>query len=117
MNVAFCTIGIEWSQAGSSQMLNDLRNRTGTIAVANMLPLVLLAGRNNPLIIPLGLSYDTFNMIHRWFGRIIAAEAVAHAVSFFLNKVNNGGGWNALAKALASGSTPTTGLIVSVIVQ
>ena len=112
MNVAFCTIGIEWSQSGISNMLIELRNRTGTIAVVNMIPLVLMAGRNSFLIATLDLSYDTFNMIHRWFGRIVAAEALAHAVSFFLKDINFSGGWSGLAKALRSGGTPTTGLIV-----
>ena len=93
-------------------MLTHLRNRTGTMAVVNMIPLVVMAGRNNPLIPSLNLSYDTFNLIHRWFGRIVAAEAVCHAISFFVKDVKFAGGWSGLAKALQSGSAPTTGLIV-----
>jgi hypothetical protein len=114
MNVTFCVYGLEWEQGASLTMLNHLRNRTGTLAVANMLPLVLMAGRNNPLIGMLNMSYDSFNMMHRWFGRIIVAEAVTHMVAFFTKDVVVQGGWGALAAALRStGGAPQTGLIVS----
>ena len=113
MNVTFCAFGIEWGQGPSQAMLNHLRNRTGTIAVVNMIPLVLMAGRNNPLISLLGMSYDSFNMMHRWLGRIIAAEAVAHTVAFLLKEVIATGGWAAVAESFQqAGSTPQTGLIV-----
>ena len=113
MNVALCAVGIDWSQAGSPTVLISLRNRFGTMAVVNMIPLVVMAGRNNPFILALNLSYDTFNLVHRWFGRIVAAEAVAHMVCFSIKDVDFSGGWSSLAAAFRSGSTPTTGLIVS----
>lgn len=115
MNVTFCTFDIEWSQGPSQTMLNHLRNRTGTIAVVNMIPLVFMAGRNNPLIELLGMSYDSFNMLHRWIGRIIAAEAVTHTVAFLLKEVMLSGGWAAAAKSFQeAGSVPQTGLIVRI---
>lgn len=41
-----------------------------------------MAGRNNPLIRWLGISFDTFNLLHRWFGRIVVLEAVCHTLAF-----------------------------------
>lgn len=32
----------------------------------------------------LGISFDTFNLIHRWFGRIVVLETVAHALSYII---------------------------------
>ncbi|EEY20860.1 ferric reductase transmembrane component 3 [Verticillium alfalfae VaMs.102] len=58
------------------------RNRTGVLAVVNMIPLFLMAARNNPLINLLGISFDTFNLLHRWFGRIVILEAIAHTMAF-----------------------------------
>ena len=88
MNVVLCVIGIDWSNKSSSAMLTHLRNRTGTLAVVNMIPLVLLAGRNNPLVGPLNISFDSFNLVHRWFGRIVTVEAVIHTLAWTINKVN-----------------------------
>jgi hypothetical protein len=90
MNVGLCVAGIEWTQAGTQVMSIHLRNRTGTLAVVNLIPLVIMAGRNNPLIKVLNVSFDTFNMAHRWFGRIMVAEAVAHTVAWAVQKVNTG---------------------------
>ena len=46
-------------------------------------PLFLLAGRNNPLIPLLNISFDTYNLIHRWFGRIVILEALAHTLAHY----------------------------------
>lgn len=90
VNVLLCALGIEWSDMPSSNSLNHLRNRSGTLAVINMIPLVVLAGRNNPLIPLLNMSYDTFNLMHRWFGRIVVAEMVTHTVAWGVNAVIKG---------------------------
>ena len=58
------------------------------MAVINMIPLFLLAGRNNPIIKLTGISFDTMNLIHRWFGRIVILEAIAHTVCWIANKVH-----------------------------
>lgn len=79
MNVALCAYGIEWSGPLKIELLH-LRNRSGALAVVNMIPLVLMAGRNNPLISLLDVSFDTFNLLHRWFGRIVVSLAVTHGV-------------------------------------
>ena len=109
MNIALCCIGIEWNGT-STAMLNHLRNRTGTLAVVNMIPIVILASRNNPLIKALNVPFDTFNLLHRWFGRIVTVEAIVHTLAWTINKVNTAG-WSGVRKALPA-QMMTTGLIV-----
>lgn len=87
MNIVFCTYGIEW-QGKRSAVLEHLRNRTGTLSIVNMIPLVVLAGRNNPLIWLLGIPFDVFNLVHRWFGRIVMAQAVIHSLAYSINMVD-----------------------------
>jgi len=43
-----------------------------------------MAGRNNPLIKWLNISFDTFNLLHRWFGRIVILEALTHTLAFLI---------------------------------
>ena len=112
MNVALCVIGIEWNQAGTTNMLNHLRNRSGTLAVVNMIPLTIMAGRNNPLIGMMNISFDSFNLVHRWFGRIVVIETIVHTIAWTTKSVNNGG-WAAVAKALQGSETIITGFVVS----
>jgi hypothetical protein len=83
LNAAFCVVWIRWPN-GLISCLNDLRDTSGTLAVGNLVPLVIIAGRNNPLIPLLGISFDTFNLVHRWIGRIILAEAILHATAVLL---------------------------------
>lgn len=80
LNVLFCVIVIDWTRP-ISQSLHSVIGTTGTLATVNLVPLVITAGRNNPLIPALRVSFDTFNLVHRWLGRIIVAEAVAHTVA------------------------------------
>ena len=58
-----------------------LGNRAGTMAVVNMIPLVIISGRNNPLIWLLNISFDNFNLMHRWFGRIVVVLATSHGIA------------------------------------
>lgn len=81
-NVAFCVIDIPW--AGDYETVTrGLRNRAGALATVNLIPLFVLAGRNNPLVQLLGISFDTYNLIHRWFGRIVVLEALVHTLAHF----------------------------------
>lgn len=43
-----------------------------------------MAGRNNPLISLLNMSFDQFNLLHRWLGRIVVLEALAHTVAHIM---------------------------------
>jgi hypothetical protein len=110
MNVAYCVISIEWS-GKSEVVLKELRNRTGQLAVMNMMPLFLLAGRNNPLIRILGISFNDFNLIHRWIGRVVVLESFAHTAAWTINKVNQSG-WSAVSQALSHSQLILTGTIV-----
>lgn len=89
MNIIFCVYNME-THGNQTALLNHLRNRTGTLAVVNMIPLVIMAGRNNPLIALLNVSFDNFNLVHRWFGRIVVAETVAHTLAFTIMMVKKG---------------------------
>ncbi|RCI12970.1 hypothetical protein L249_0483 [Ophiocordyceps polyrhachis-furcata BCC 54312] len=77
----------------------ELRGRSGTLAVANMVPLIILAGRNNPLIPLLKISYDSFNMLHRWLGRLVVVQIVVHAACWTDVAVVDGGFKHAFAVA------------------
>ncbi|KAI0530117.1 ferric reductase like transmembrane component-domain-containing protein [Xylaria digitata] len=83
-NVAFTVVHIPFAESVSDGLM-QVRNRSGTLATVNMIPLFILAGRNNPLIPLLGISFDTMNLLHRWFGRIVAIEAVVHTLAFYAN--------------------------------
>jgi len=71
-----------------STVASEIRNRTGVMAVINMIPLFLLAGRNNPIIKLTHISFDTMNLIHRWFGRIVVLEAITHTAAWVAGKVH-----------------------------
>lgn len=86
MNVVFCVYQIPFNEQETA-VLKFLRNRTGTIAVANLLPLVIMADRNNPLIKLLNISFDSFNIFHRFFGRLVVLEAIAHVVCYTISAV------------------------------
>ncbi|MCJ1289248.1 hypothetical protein MMC34_000780 [Xylographa carneopallida] len=113
MNIALCATGIEWSQAGTPNMLDHLRNRAGTLAVVNLIPLVIMGGRNNPLIQGLKISFDTFNLVHRWFGRIIVIEAVVHTISFTVKAVKLAG-WKGIQEELRTSKLIISGFIGTV---
>ena len=89
MNVVLWAYGIEWNGPILTK-LQHLGNRSGTLAVVNMIPLVIMAGRNNPLISWLDISYNTFNLMHRWFGRIVVSFAVSHGVEEIMSIVLRG---------------------------
>lgn len=100
-NVGFCFWKIDYSSftAGAGELLS----RSGIMAVMNMIPLFLLAGRNNPVIKLTGISFDTMNLVHRWFGRIVILEALAHTICWIAVKVHTKG-W-AVVQASITGST------------
>lgn len=82
-NVAFCVLNVPFHENFDTAS-DQLRNRTGVLAVVNMVPLFLMAGRNNPLINWLGISFDTFNLLHRWLGRIVILESIAHVLAYWI---------------------------------
>lgn len=80
---------------------------------SQQIPLFIMAARNNPLINWLNLSFDTFNLLHRWTGRIVVLEALAHSISWAASKVAESG-WAAVRKDITGGdSMDMYGFIVS----
>lgn len=110
MNVALCTLHLPYS-SNIETWGRFMRNRTGTLATANTIPLVLLAGRNNPLIPLLGISFDSWNFFHRWIARIVAAEAIVHffCYLFYQGLVE---GWDSVYSDFHGDYRALTGLVV-----
>lgn len=108
-NVVFCCIEIPFA-ATLDEATGLLRSRSGIMATINMVPLFLLAGRNNPLIPLLCISFDTYNLMHRWFGRIVILESLVHTLAHL-----GGNGW-AMAAWAAMVNSPflTPGFIATV---
>lgn len=78
LNIVFIVVTVDWWISDYSERMFQLKYAAGHLAVMNTPGLVLGAGRNNPLIQLLGISFDTFNFMHRWVGRVITANAVIH---------------------------------------
>ncbi|KAI9759696.1 MAG: hypothetical protein M4579_002173 [Chaenotheca gracillima] len=85
-NVAYCVI-LDYHNKTKPQILAELRGRTGVLATANLAPLILLSGRNNPLIKLLRVSFDTYNLLHRWMGRMVVLEGLAHTLAWASNTI------------------------------
>jgi hypothetical protein len=75
--LAYCLM-LDWKTTEKGKLYAELRGRSGILATVNMIPLVVLAGRNNPAIPLLRVSFDTYNLFHRWIGRIVAVESLIH---------------------------------------
>ncbi|KAI0850765.1 ferric reductase like transmembrane component-domain-containing protein [Daldinia vernicosa] len=71
-----------WFQENRYALAAEIRGRSGTLALVNMVPLIIMAGRNNPLIGLLRVSFDTYNLLHRWMGRMVVIEAVIHTIAW-----------------------------------
>jgi hypothetical protein len=87
MNVALCTVNVPY---GTDRTVAVIQIRTGIMATMNLIPLVLMAGRNNPLICLLRVPYDTFNLIHRWLARIVVLQVLVHVFTWCIPKAQNG---------------------------
>lgn len=83
-NIVYCCL-LDYKRKNQAALIAEVRGRTGHLAVVNMVPLIVLAGRNNPLIPLLRVSFDTYNLFHRWIGRIVVLEAVAHTCAWGIN--------------------------------
>ena len=88
-NIAYCLV-VDYSQ-DSYVTLAELRGRTGIMAALNLIPTILFALRNNPFIPILGVSYDTFNLLHRWCARTVVIEGAVHTICWAANAITTGG--------------------------
>ena len=100
-------------QHGEYRRPCDGGKTTWIVTKSQQVPLFIMAARNNPLIKWLNLSFDTFNLLHRWFGRIVVLEALAHAISWAASTVSTGG-WSAVQKAITTNPMEMYGFIVSI---
>jgi predicted ferric reductase len=66
----------------SSSAVVTLRARAGTAALFNILPVLLFSLKNNPLIPLLNISFDTFNVFHRWLARLCIFEILLHVCAW-----------------------------------
>ncbi|AOW01632.1 ferric reductase NAD binding domain-domain-containing protein [Yarrowia lipolytica] len=71
----------------STQIQRYIGDRTGIMAFTQLPILFLFAGRNNFLIYLTGWSYSTFNVYHRWIGRVMVTLAFVHSVAFTINSL------------------------------
>jgi predicted ferric reductase len=84
-NVIYCCL-LDYTGQPKAALVAEIRGRTGHLAVINMVGLFLFAARNNPLIPLLKVSFDTFNLFHRWIGRIVVLESITHMIMWAINK-------------------------------
>ncbi|KAL4806550.1 ferric reductase like transmembrane component-domain-containing protein [Aspergillus unguis] len=85
--IAYCAL-LDYNENVKAALVAELRGRSGSLAVLNMVPLFILAGRNNPLIPLLRISFDTYNLLHRWLGRIVVVESIVHTCAWAVNAVD-----------------------------
>ncbi|OTB04688.1 hypothetical protein M426DRAFT_58271 [Hypoxylon sp. CI-4A] len=107
----------DWGQENRYALAAEIRGRSGTLSLVNMVPLIIMAGRNNPLIPLLRVSFDTYNLLHRWMGRMVVIEAVIHTVAwaYVVISAEGVGGMNAQIlrdNFIASGLAGTIALMV-----
>ena len=108
---------LNWNVENRYAFCAEVRGRSGTLALVNMISLIILAGRNNPLIPLLQVSFDTYNLLHRWMGRIVVLEVVIHTVAWIIPVVAYNGWtevWDRIANHMFIGSG-TVGTIAMVV--
>jgi hypothetical protein len=116
-NLAYCAV-LDYKKLDKYSVVAELRGRTGGLAVVNTIALVILAGRNNPLIPLLQISFDTYNLLHRWMGRIIVLESLIHTFAWAYVK-HAATGWSGIGSMLTSSpfiSWGTVGTIAMVLI-
>ncbi|TVY78380.1 Ferric reductase transmembrane component [Lachnellula suecica] len=80
-NIAFLA-ALDYTRPNAYSVTAELRGRSGVLAIINMVALVIFAGRNNPLITILQISFDTYNLMHRWVGRVVVVEVIIHTAAW-----------------------------------
>lgn len=110
-NITFCVYKLNYTDTAT--MLGQLRNRAGVLSTVNMVPLFIMAGRNNPLIGLLGIPFDTFNLIHRWLGRIVVLEALTHTFAWMVSKSMTVG-WEVVRESITSSPFIMPGFVATV---
>ena len=110
-NIAYC-LALNWGRENRFSVIAELRGRTGSIAALNLIATFLFALRNNPLIPLLRVSYDTFNLLHRWCGRMFILESVVHSICWGVNTMD-AGGLKQIRVSLATSTSYTWGMVAT----
>lgn len=114
-NIVYCCM-LNFSEANYYAKLAELRGRTGFLAVANMCPLLLLAARNNPMIVLLRVSFDNMNLFHRWIGRMVVLESLVHTLAWALVKYAAAGhSFSGIATSVTTDPFIITGLVAVIL--
>ena len=111
-NIFACVWNVPWSNP-ELQVLPVLRNRTGTLATVNLIPIVIMSTIKNPLINALDISYDSFNLMHRWIGRLSILQGLAHSLCYIIGKFK-ASGWAGVNASITHSSFMYMGLIATV---
>ncbi|PVH76507.1 hypothetical protein DL98DRAFT_425479 [Cadophora sp. DSE1049] len=119
-NLAFC-LALPWNREKGHAIIAALRGRSGVLATFNLIPGILFAMRNNPLIWILNVSYDTFMLFHRWIARLAAAEAIIHTLCWLVNTYY-AGNWAGVRYSLDSAASyrvaaVATSLLIFIVIQ
>ncbi|KAL9593285.1 MAG: hypothetical protein Q9219_007618 [cf. Caloplaca sp. 3 TL-2023] len=112
-NIVYCCF-LNYKSCNKAAIMAELRGRTGHLAFVNMMPLMVFAGRNNALISLLRVSFDTFNIFHRWISRLVVVESVVHTIAWMAAKNYADkmmGQEHGMAKALNGNSFLAWGLV------
>ena len=108
-NIAYM-VAVNWAAKNKWAPCAEIRGRSGTLAMVNMVPLIVFAGRNNPLIGLLKISFDTYNLLHRWLGRIVVFQVIVHIVAWAIPKITDNG-WRSIMPAFMSSPFMVSGYI------
>ena len=108
-NMAYMFV-LNWGEKNRYSFYAELRGRSGTLALVNMVPLIILATRNNPLISVLKVSFDTFNLLHRWMGRMVVIETIIHFIAWAVVQVTDGG-WKSVWDKITDDRFITSGVV------
>lgn len=123
-NVLYCTLLIPFTEktpTGESvktawaARIAELRGRTGVMAVVNMIPLFICIMRNNWLGDTIGVGFNTWNLYHRWIGRVLFIESNAHMVAWMINKVNQSN-WKEMNVEIGNSPFLLSGMLVSFLI-
>ncbi|GAB7345394.1 hypothetical protein MBLNU457_3736t1 [Dothideomycetes sp. NU457] len=109
-NLAYILV-LAWHKENSAAVIAELRGRSGELAALNLMPTIIFALRNNPLIPILRVSYDTFNLFHRWCARVVVVEVIIHTACYLVNVA--AGGHDAIRKSLATSSSYQWGMVAT----
>ncbi|KAK1065736.1 hypothetical protein LTR33_011764 [Friedmanniomyces endolithicus] len=110
-NVGYC-LALTWRRENEFSVIAQLRGRTGSLAAFNLIPTVLFALRNNPLIPITRVSYDTFNLLHRWCARVVVLETILHTICWAVN-IYESGGMKQIQVSLATSTSYQWGMVAT----